>query len=106
MQQSSLACVVAACVPHSHADSPHQDAAKASTSSAVHDAELDELLPAAPPGANLGLGASRAARRRLESKRDWAHVVDVNATMGDFHKLVPDMAHKVRGPLAKLAAVY
>jgi antiviral helicase SKI2 len=71
----------------------------------VHDAELDELLPAAPPGANLGLGASRAARRRLESKRDWAHVVDVNATMGDFHKLVPDMAHKVRGPLARLDTV-
>ncbi|KAG5462345.1 MAG: hypothetical protein BJ554DRAFT_5341 [Olpidium bornovanus] len=29
-------------------------------------------------------------------KREWAHVVDVNADFPDFHELVPDMAFKVR----------
>jgi hypothetical protein len=28
-------------------------------------------------------------------KRDWAHVIDVNKPMKNFHKLVPEMAHKV-----------
>lgn len=27
-------------------------------------------------------------------KRDWAHVIDVNKPMTNFHELVPEMAHK------------
>ena len=34
-------------------------------------------------------------RHALVQKRDWAHEVNVNKPMKDFHKLVPDMAHKV-----------
>jgi hypothetical protein len=28
-------------------------------------------------------------------KRDWAHVIDVNTPLANFHELVPEMAHKV-----------
>lgn len=53
------------------------------------DADVDELLPSQRPQES-----SRANRRQIEAKRDWAHVVDVNRKMVDFHKLVPEMAHK------------
>lgn len=66
------------------------------------DDVLDDLLPAAPPTISIGT-SSAAARRALAGKREWAHVVDVNAKMGDFHKLVPDMAHKVSFSLPTLA---
>jgi len=31
-------------------------------------------------------------------KRDWAHEVDINKPMTNFHELVPEMAHKVQYP--------
>ena len=34
-------------------------------------------------------------RRAAIQKRDWAHVVDTNKPMKNFHELVPEMAHKV-----------
>lgn len=34
-------------------------------------------------------------RRTQVEKRDWAHEIDVNKAMPNFHELVPDMAHKV-----------
>ena len=37
----------------------------------------------------------RPHRRAQVQKRDWAHVIDVNRPMKNFHQLVPDMAHKV-----------
>lgn len=53
------------------------------------DADVDELLPLQKPTAS-----TRQPRHELEAKREWAHVVDVNRKMTDFHELVPDMAHK------------
>lgn len=38
---------------------------------------------------------SRRTKRAKLQKRDWAHVVDVNKPMTNFHELVPEMAHKV-----------
>ena len=40
--------------------------------------------------------ARRQLRRANVQKRDWAHEVDVNKEMTNFHELVPEMAHKVR----------
>jgi len=37
---------------------------------------------------------SRRSRHTKIRKRDWAHVIDVNKPMTNFHKLVPEMAHK------------
>jgi len=37
----------------------------------------------------------RRARRPVVQKRDWAHVIDVNTPLANFHELVPEMAHKV-----------
>ena len=55
----------------------------------VQDAELDELLPVERPQP-----LARARRTaKIEAKRDWAHVVDVNQKLTNFHELVPQMAH-------------
>jgi antiviral helicase SKI2 len=42
------------------------------------------------------VSVARPIRRAQIQKRDWAHVVDINKKMTNFHELVPDMAHKVR----------
>ncbi|KAG1754810.1 ATP-dependent RNA helicase [Suillus paluster] len=55
--------------------------------------EIDELLPTT----RTHLRPSKAPRRTRRPnvvKRDWAHVVDINKPMTNFHELVPDMAHK------------
>lgn len=47
----------------------------------------------------LGLAqAPRSVRRKgpVIAKKDWAHVVDVNRELSNFHELVPDMAKEVR----------
>ncbi|MCO5589767.1 hypothetical protein L7F22_043736 [Adiantum nelumboides] len=53
------------------------------------DADIDELLPIQRPSTS-----QKPDRKTLEAKRDWAHVVDMNRKMTNFHQLVPDMAHK------------
>lgn len=55
----------------------------------VHDAELDELLPVERPQPLTH--ARRTAK--IDAKRDWAHVIDVNQQLSNFHELVPQMAH-------------
>lgn len=55
----------------------------------AHDAELDELLPVERP---QPLARARRAAK-IEAKRDWAHVIDVNQKLSNFHELVPQMAH-------------
>ncbi|TKY90624.1 hypothetical protein EX895_000622 [Sporisorium graminicola] len=62
-------------------------ASHASTS--AHDAELDELLPVERP---QPLAHARRTAK-IEAKRDWAHVIDVNQKLCNFHELVPQMAH-------------
>jgi antiviral helicase SKI2 len=37
----------------------------------------------------------RTAKQGLVQKRDWAHVVDVNKPMKNFHKLIPNLARQV-----------
>lgn len=37
----------------------------------------------------------KPARRTNIQKREWAHEVDINKPMTNFHELVPEMAHKV-----------
>ena len=39
--------------------------------------------------------SKRRGRRPVIQKRDWAHVIDVNTPLANFHELVPEMAHKV-----------
>lgn len=39
--------------------------------------------------------APKRTRAPHLQKRDWAHVIDVNTPLRNFHELVPDMAHKV-----------
>ena len=41
--------------------------------------------------------SSKKSKRIAVQKRDWAHVVDVNKPMKNFHTLVPNLARKV-GP--------
>ncbi len=64
------------------------DAVGASSGNA-QDAELDELLPVERPQPLAHVRRSA----RIEAKRDWAHVVDVNQQLTNFHELVPQMAH-------------
>ncbi|KAI9057026.1 antiviral helicase [Trametes sanguinea] len=56
--------------------------------------EIDEFLPTSRTQLNPVTTARRQLRRAQVQKRDWAHVVDVNKPMTNFHELVPDMAHK------------
>ncbi|GAA6014645.1 hypothetical protein JCM10207_006888 [Rhodosporidiobolus poonsookiae] len=56
------------------------------------DSAIEELLPTrklvkAP-------AAASTRRRPVVAKRDWAHVVDVNREIVNFHELVPDMARE------------
>ncbi|GAA6054578.1 hypothetical protein NBRC10513_003468 [Rhodotorula toruloides] len=58
----------------------------------VLDSAIEELLPTrrlvkAP-------AAASTRRRPVVAKRDWAHVVDVNREIVNFHELVPDMARE------------
>ncbi|KAH7886164.1 ATP-dependent RNA helicase [Phlebopus sp. FC_14] len=54
--------------------------------------EVDDLLP--KTRAHLRPEKARRTKRANVIKRDWAHEVDVNKPMTNFHELVPEMAHK------------
>ncbi|KAH7915723.1 ATP-dependent RNA helicase [Hygrophoropsis aurantiaca] len=54
---------------------------------------IDDLLPASRTHLRPAK-ASRRTRRTNITKRDWAHVVDINKPMSNFRELVPEMAHK------------
>ncbi|CAK5264477.1 unnamed protein product [Mycena citricolor] len=54
---------------------------------------IDDLLPTT----RTNLNPVKRARKRIQKtiqKRDWAHVIDVNTPLSNFHELVPEMAHK------------
>ncbi|TFK94989.1 antiviral helicase [Polyporus arcularius HHB13444] len=57
-------------------------------------ADIDELLPTSRSHLNPVASARRQLRRVNVQKRDWAHEVDVNKEMTNFHELVPEMAHE------------
>ena len=54
------------------------------TPSALQRSHLNAIKPVRKP-----------ARRTNIQKREWAHEVDINKPMTNFHELVPEMAHKV-----------
>ncbi|KAG6873825.1 hypothetical protein C0995_010437 [Termitomyces sp. Mi166 len=55
--------------------------------------EIDELLPMTTTHLKPSKPQRRLKRANIQ-KRDWAHVIDVNTPLSNFHELVPDMAHK------------
>ena len=76
-------------------------------------ADIDHLLPVTVPITSdllnqateltsrqrtqlLPVSSAKTTRRVAVQKRDWAHVVDVNKPMKNFHTLVPNLARKVR----------
>ncbi|KAH9920208.1 antiviral helicase [Epithele typhae] len=56
--------------------------------------EIDELLPTSRSQLNPVRTTRRQLRRANVQKRDWAHEVDINKPMTNFHELVPEMAHE------------
>ncbi|KAI0004078.1 antiviral helicase [Russula compacta] len=54
--------------------------------------DVDHLLPVTRTQLRPVSSISRTAKRIAVHKRDWAHVVDVNMPMRNFHKLVPNLA--------------
>ncbi|KAJ6520244.1 ATP-dependent RNA helicase [Mycena sanguinolenta] len=55
--------------------------------------EIDKLLPTTRSHLKP-VKTSRRRAQRIVQKRDWAHVIDVNTPLTNFHELVPEMAHK------------
>ncbi|KAJ7508688.1 ATP-dependent RNA helicase [Mycena galericulata] len=55
--------------------------------------EIDELLPTTRSHLKP-IKTNRRRAPRIIQKRDWAHVIDVNTPLTNFHELVPEMAHK------------
>lgn len=80
-------------LPSAFAQPPSSSKATAtSTHPALQD--VDDFLPA--ERARIAPQQTRSTKRRTQvAKRDWAHVVDVNKGIPNFHELVPEMAHKV-----------
>ncbi|GJE86219.1 antiviral helicase [Phanerochaete sordida] len=70
-----------------------EDEAQAAIQEQIGSTEIDDLLPATRAHLKPVTTTARPLRRKVE-KRDWAHVVDINKPMKNFHELVPDMAHK------------
>ncbi|KAN0134981.1 DSHCT (NUC185) domain containing protein [Lactarius tabidus] len=56
--------------------------------------EIDHLLPATRTLLRPVSSTRRTAKQGLVQKRDWAHVVDVNKPMKNFHKLIPNLARQ------------
>ncbi|KAF8167466.1 antiviral helicase [Crassisporium funariophilum] len=56
--------------------------------------EVDALLPTSRAHLKPVGTQKRRIRRPPVQKRDWAHVIDVNTPLSNFHELVPEMAHK------------
>ncbi|KAG6846093.1 hypothetical protein H0H87_006457 [Tephrocybe sp. NHM501043] len=55
--------------------------------------EIDDLLPTTTTHLKPSKPLRRLKRANIQ-KRDWAHVIDVNTPLSNFHELVPEMAHK------------
>ncbi|KAJ3551432.1 hypothetical protein NP233_g13083 [Leucocoprinus birnbaumii] len=55
---------------------------------------IDELLPTTRKHLKPVKAQPRHNRKANIQKRDWAHVINVNQPLANFHELVPEMAHK------------
>lgn len=60
--------------------------------SSQQENEIDVLLP--KEHLKLIQIHPRPIRKVDVQKRDWAHVIDINQPLANFHELVPEMAHK------------
>ncbi|KAI0308064.1 antiviral helicase [Multifurca ochricompacta] len=58
------------------------------------DTVIDHLLPATRVQLRSMSSTTKTIKRVPVQKRDWAHVVDVNKPMKNFHTLVPNLARK------------
>ncbi|KAI9444948.1 antiviral helicase [Lactarius indigo] len=56
--------------------------------------EIDHLLPATRTLLRPASSAHRTGKQPPVQKRDWAHVVDVNKPMKNFHTLIPNLARQ------------
>ncbi|KIY51126.1 ATP-dependent RNA helicase [Fistulina hepatica ATCC 64428] len=55
--------------------------------------EIDNLLPTTRENLNpTGAKLFKRSSQRKQVKRDWAHVVDINKPITDFHERIPEMA--------------
>ncbi|KAI0035130.1 antiviral helicase [Vararia minispora EC-137] len=81
-------------IPNGHADTGERDPRSSSADLGRDASEIDELLPTSRSQLNPVSVAHKSVRRVNVQKRDWAHVIDVNKPMKNFHTLVPEMAHK------------
>ncbi|KAJ7103133.1 antiviral helicase [Mycena belliarum] len=69
------------------------DEVQDSTTNLIPGNEIDDLLPTTRSHLKP-IKPSRRRVQRIVQKRDWAHVIDVNTPLSNFHELVPEMAHK------------
>ncbi|KAH9065893.1 antiviral helicase [Lactarius vividus] len=56
--------------------------------------EIDHLLPATRTLLRPVLSIHRTGKQAPVQKRDWAHVVDINKPMKNFHTLIPNLARQ------------
>ncbi|KAF7784214.1 hypothetical protein Agabi119p4_379 [Agaricus bisporus var. burnettii] len=56
--------------------------------------EIDTLLPTSTVHLKLVKTPQRTTRKADIQKRDWAHVINVNQPLSNFHELVPAMARE------------
>ncbi|KAH9929726.1 antiviral helicase [Fomitopsis serialis] len=75
-------------VPHANGDTQFNGGVPGGPS------DIDDLLPTTRSHLNAIKPARKPVRRANIQKREWAHEVDINKPMTNFHELVPEMAHK------------
>lgn len=56
--------------------------------------EIDHLLPATRTLLRPASSTHRPGKQAPVQKRDWAHVVDINKPMKNFHTLIPNLARQ------------
>lgn len=72
----------------------HGSAARSNQNAASIDSEVDALLADTQHTLTEGVAVSKPRRQPVVTKRDWAHVVDVNQELANFRDLVPNMARE------------
>ncbi|TFY63324.1 hypothetical protein EVJ58_g3329 [Rhodofomes roseus] len=75
-------------VPHANGDAQVNGGVSGAPS------DIDDLLPTTRSHLNAIKPVRKPARRTNIQKREWAHEIDINKPMTNFHELVPEMAHK------------
>jgi hypothetical protein len=96
-------------------DAPEKQHLPEALSGSGQPADIDHLLPVTVPitpnlleqatrltswqrSQLLPTSSTKTSKRVAVQKRDWAHVVEVNKPMKNFHTLVPNLARKVGHP--------